>query len=128
MNSSTLITSDHHGVICKIFEKNWFSPLGVVMYTIFRQNTSHRHKQLIFCEIMRHMIKFSCFCRKLSFWPLKTQIVIKIDGLNKFQYILDFWNQLEKCFKMIYNMLYIKLNLTSMISEVIGRFFPDRRF
>ena len=25
---------------------------------------------------------------------------------------------------MIYNMLYIKLNLTSMISEAIGRFFP----
>ena len=27
---------------------------------------------------------------------------------------------------MIYNMLYIKLDLTLMISEAIGRFFPDQ--
>ena len=87
----------------KFFWKNRHSPLGVVMNESLGQNLCHRHKHLICYGMMRHMTKFLCFWRKLSFWPL-------------------FEISTKKCLQMIYNMLYFKLNFTLTVSEHIGRF------
>ena len=91
------------------------------------ENLSHRHKQLICCWIMRHMTKFSYVLSKFVILTAQNKNRHKNDWFDKFRYVEYIWNQLKNCFKMICNMLFIKLNLKSMISSWSYRKIFSRR-